>query len=78
LGLLLATLVTVATVTISKRAVSALSLGLAVVLGIVRLSVVSISVVAAVPIPVALISGATIVLTVVGFARGKAVRYARG
>jgi hypothetical protein len=49
-----------------------------VLLGIVGLSVFSISIVAAVPIPVALIAGTTIVTTILGFARGKAARHARG
>jgi hypothetical protein len=76
---LLATAVTIAAVAIPIRLIYVLALGPTVLLGTVRVFAFAISVVAtAVPIPVALISGATIVMTISAFARGKATRHARG
>jgi hypothetical protein len=77
LGFLLGTVVTVAAA-MPMRAVAVLSLDLAVLLGIVRSIGYSMSVIAAVPTPIGLISATTSVITTTVFARGKAARHARG
>jgi hypothetical protein len=78
LEFLLAAVVTMAAMAIPIRPVRVVSVELAVLLGIVPVIVLSISVVAAAPIPIGLISATTIVLTTLVFARGKAARHARG
>jgi hypothetical protein len=78
LEFLLATVVAIAAMAIPIRPVRVVSVEPAVLLGIVPVIVLSISVVAAAPIPIGLISATTIVLTTLVFARGKAARHARG
>ena len=70
--------VTVSAVPIPVRLVRVISVETAVLLGIVSVSVFSVSVVAAAPILIGVISAATIVLTTPVFARGKAACHARG
>jgi hypothetical protein len=78
LEFLLAALVAMAAMAIPIRPGRVVSVGREVLLEIVPVIVLSISVVAAAPISIGLISATTIVLTTLVFARGKAARHARG
>ena len=70
--------VAIAAIAILIRPVPILALGRAIFPGIVPLSSFLISVVSAIPISVGSISGAAIVVMILRFVRGKAIRHARG